>query len=393
MKILMILPQAYFEPKGTSLSTFHRLKVLSELGHKVDLLTYPLGQDVTLPNVSVYRIPNVFFAKQIKIGPSLLKFLFDLILIVYTLKMLSTRHYDLIHSHEEAAFFSTLFAALFSLKHIYDMHSSLPQQLLNFQFTKSKIIVKMFRLLEKLTITKATVIIAICEDLYNQVKTINPYANVYLVENFLQDLPFNNTKPPTLFDISKDYNLKDKRVVLYAGTFEKYQGLDLVIEGAQLVIDHHKDVHFLLVGGRPDQVNHYKKKVSDLSITPHFTFTGKVPPEYIQSVYNHSDILISPRYSGTNTPLKIYAYLRSGKPIVATRHITHTQVLNDKVAMLTDITPQSFARGILAIMEDPTLAIRLSKAAMQLADKKYTYTNYVRQMRSLLKILNTHSYA
>ena len=54
------------------------------------------------------------------------------------------------------------------------------------------------------------------------------------------------------------------------------------------------------------------------------------------------DILVSPRIRGTNTPLKIYSYLRSGKPIVATDLLTHTQVLSPDVARL--VAPDADAR-------------------------------------------------
>ena len=63
-------------------------------------------------------------------------------------------------------------------------------------------------------------------------------------------------------------------------------------------------------------------------------------------------LLVSPRSRGTNTPLKIYQYLRSGKAIVATRLLTHTQVLSDETAILTEATPQAFAAGILAGLAD-----------------------------------------
>ncbi len=59
-------------------------------------------------------------------------------------------------------------------------------------------------------------------------------------------------------------------------------------------------------------------------------FTGQRPAEEIPRYLDAATVLVSPRASGTNTPLKIYQYLRSGRPIVATRLRTHTQVLNDR---------------------------------------------------------------
>ncbi|MCH7624768.1 MAG: glycosyl transferase family 1, partial [Chloroflexi bacterium] len=49
MKILMLAPQPFLEPRGTPFSVLGRLKALSQLGHKVDLVTYHLGSDVEIP--------------------------------------------------------------------------------------------------------------------------------------------------------------------------------------------------------------------------------------------------------------------------------------------------------------------------------------------------------
>ena len=128
----------------------------------------------------------------------------------------------------------------------------------------------------------------------------------------------------------------------------------------------------------------YRKQVEQKGLSDYFTFTGSVSPNEVASFYQLSDVLISPRLEGNNTPLKIYAYLRSGKPIVATKHITHTQVLNEEVAMLTDISPQAFAQGIIQILENENLARRLSYAARELANKRYSQEHYVKQMKTLL---------
>src|ERR1051326_4489730 len=49
MRILMIAPEPFFEPRGTPFSEYHRIKALTTLGHEIDLVTYPFGQPVELP--------------------------------------------------------------------------------------------------------------------------------------------------------------------------------------------------------------------------------------------------------------------------------------------------------------------------------------------------------
>jgi hypothetical protein len=70
MKILMIAPQPFFQPRGTPISVLHRLNTLSKLGHKIDLVTYHLGQNIPFENVNYHRIPNIPFIKKINVGPS-----------------------------------------------------------------------------------------------------------------------------------------------------------------------------------------------------------------------------------------------------------------------------------------------------------------------------------
>ena len=55
MRILMIAPEPFFEPRGTPFSEYHRIRALLELGHTVDLVTYPFGRDVALSGLRVFR--------------------------------------------------------------------------------------------------------------------------------------------------------------------------------------------------------------------------------------------------------------------------------------------------------------------------------------------------
>ena len=56
VRILMIAPEPFFEPRGTPFSEFHRIRALTALGHEVDLVTYPFGQDVAMTGIA--RVPQ-----------------------------------------------------------------------------------------------------------------------------------------------------------------------------------------------------------------------------------------------------------------------------------------------------------------------------------------------
>jgi hypothetical protein len=95
-------------------SVFGRLKALSALGHEVDLVTYHIGQDVPILNVTIHRIPSIFFVKRIFIDLSLTKLFLDGFLFVKTIPILFRSRYDLFHTHEEASFF--MLAKLFRIR-------------------------------------------------------------------------------------------------------------------------------------------------------------------------------------------------------------------------------------------------------------------------------------
>ena len=73
----MLAPEPFFEPRGTPFSEYHRIKALGELGHHVDLVTYPIGRDVELPNLRIFRSLRPPFVRKVRIGPSFTKLVLD----------------------------------------------------------------------------------------------------------------------------------------------------------------------------------------------------------------------------------------------------------------------------------------------------------------------------
>ena len=377
----MIAPEPFFEPRGTPFSEYHRIRALTELGHHVDLVTYPFGDDVSMPGLRVFRCLRPPFVKRVNVGPSLAKIPLDAMLALRACRRALTQRYDAVHSHEEGGVIGVLLAAVLRIPHLYDMHSSLPQQLANFAFSRSLVVRRMFLAIERLMIRRSRVIVVICPSLEQTVREIDPRAHTVLIEN-APGSSADRASPAQAAAIRRASAIDDTApVVLYTGTFEAYQGLDLLFGAMALVHAMRPDVRLLLAGGKPPQISRAREQARAAGIERVAVFAGERPPSEIPAYLLAAQVLVSPRSRGTNTPLKIYQYLRSGKPIVATRLLTHTQVLSDQTAILTGVSAREFADGILAVINDPDRAAAVSRRARELAETKYSYEAYLERTR------------
>jgi glycosyltransferase involved in cell wall biosynthesis len=382
MKILMIAPEPFFEPRGTPFSEYFRIKALTELGHKIDLATYHVGKDVVFPGLTIYRSLKIPFIKRVKVGPSWKKLFLDFFLFFTVLKLLFKNSYDCIHTHEEACFMGALLSRIWKVPHVYDMHSSLPQQFMNFNVTNSMWIYGLLQRFEKWALRASDAIIAICPDLVEHAENAGVSNRVFVIENTGEADAGQSSESSEQKREWKEARFGQKSVVLYTGTFEHYQGIDLLMESIPAVVRSIPDIMFLLIGGDRKNVERYLKKSKELSIEENVSIMEKVAPEEVVRYFEIADVLVSPRSSGTNTPLKIYSYLRSGKPIVATNLTSHTQVLNADIAILTDPKPEAFAVGILEALQSPHV-VSMVERALQVAEEKYSYNQYVAKTSQL----------
>src|SRR3972149_5242972 len=102
MRISLSGPQPFFEPRGTPFSEYYRARALTELGHQVDLVTYPIGQDVSIPGLRIFRAPGIPGIRKVPIGPSLVKIPLDVMVFFSAVRRLVSARYDLLDCHEEA---------------------------------------------------------------------------------------------------------------------------------------------------------------------------------------------------------------------------------------------------------------------------------------------------
>src|SRR4051794_9316023 len=253
MRILMIAPEPFFEPRGTPFSEYHRIRALIELGHTVDLVTYPFGRDVTMSGLRLFRSVRPPFMTEIGIGPSWKKLPLDAALFAAATRRAFSGKYDAVHSHEEGSWFGVFLAALLRVPHLYDMHSSLPQQLTNFAYSRSRLVKAVFSALERFVVRRSRVVIVICPQLEEVVRGIDTAVPSVLIENApgSGDTPVEGSGAAVRRALAIE---PATPLVLYTGTFEAYQGLDLLFASMRGVLAVRPDTRLVLAGGRPDQI-------------------------------------------------------------------------------------------------------------------------------------------
>lgn len=389
LKGLAIAPQPFFSPRGTPFSVYYRSLVTAELGAEVDLLTYGEGQDVDIPGVRIVRIPRFRFLEPIKIGPSPAKLFLDVFVVLWTLGLLIRNRYDFVHAHEESVFWARFLKPIFGFKLIYDMHSSLPEQLTNYKFTTSRAIIGAFEALERTCLKASDAVITICPELasYAEARMPDPSRHL-LIENSIFD-PVRLTRANGTAAPADLIALPEERpIVVYAGTFEAYQGLDMLIEGFAEARKTCPEAFLLLVGGSTEQVAKYRRIAVEAGIPDgDVAFTGRVDQATAKAYMAKAAILTSPRSAGINTPLKIYELLASGIPLLATRILSHTQVLDEEVCFMVEPTTASMAEGLRAALSNEERRGQVVEAARALYHDKYSRPVYEAKMRRLFEII------
>jgi glycosyltransferase involved in cell wall biosynthesis len=371
VKILFLAPQPFFEVRGTPLAVLHMTQALASLGHSVDLLTFPQGEAIPLEGVRHLRSPRLPVGR-VKAGPSLAKMALDVPFLAEAAWRLRSGGYDVVHAVEEAAHLIAPFARRFAVPLVMDVDSSIPHQLRYSGFATRGPLLRLAERLEGYALRHSAAAITVCTSLTEGVRSRAPGLPVFQVEDPPLVEPGTTPPPEAVETLRRELTLGPWPVVLYSGNFEAYQGVELLLEA----LAHVPQVQLLLMGGRPGDVARMKAEARARGIGERTVFSGQRPPSELPLFLAVADVLVSPRAKGENTPFKIFTYIASGKPLVATRIPTHTQLLDDTTALLVDPTPRALAAGLQTALDRPEEATARARAALDLVRREYSVERY-----------------
>ncbi len=381
-RMLLVLPQPFFEDRGTSIAIAHVLRAVSELGYRTDILSFPPGRQIDIRGVSYLELPNPFGFRRIPIGFSVKKVLLDLFLFAKTRRQLDLESYLCVHAVEEAGYLAAFLRRRRDVFVIYDMQSSLPEQLAQYRRFRSRAFLGLLARLERRTLRGVDLVVC-SAGLESHARTVAPDTPV-LTWRFPATLP-----RPTEDEVARLRSAlglpADAKVVLYAGSFARYQGLDVLIGAAPYALERVPDALFLLVGAGDDgQLTALARSIPD-ELAGRVLLKRRVPREQVPAFLGLADVLISPRSHGGNLPLKALEYLDSGKPIVASDIPTHRVLFRNGTALLAEPDSPSFGEAIARVLTDEALATQLTSAGTAYAEQNLAWARFVELVEQIME--------
>lgn len=327
MRILFLAPQPFFRLRGICLATRRCLEIYSSAGAAVDLVTFPFGEDPVLPGLSVHRLRPLPGIYDVPIGPSWRKAAMDMPLTLKAARLCALGRYDFVHASEEAAFIGAALKTVFGVRLVVDMDDVLSDRLKRSGFLRFGPALAAVRVLERWALARADAILTNSEDTTAYARRCGRGADTHFYDH-LPPLTERALDAEERCCVRRTQGWEGREVVLYVGNLEPYQGVDLLVDALPEIRCRRPTALCVVVGGRPEQVERLRLRASARGVGNTLLTPGPRPFDEAFRLMCAADALVSPVVESKAVPMKLYAYLAAGVPIVATDLPNHAQILD-----------------------------------------------------------------
>lgn len=282
---------------------------------------------------------------------------------------LPTAKFDLIYSRDQ---FILWFLSFSKIKFIYEIHS-FPQRIG----------------LHKIIWKKAYKIIAITQELKNLLVKNGVDSEKISVASDAVDLAAFNAVKADKEELKSELGLPKDFLVGYIGRFKTLgmeKGIKTMIEALPILSN---GIKMVFVGGEESEIKDYKALAGRFNVLSQCVFVSYQSYAKIVKYIKSMDALAipfpdKPHYAFYASPLKLFEYMASGRPIIASDLLALREILNDKNALFfRPDDAADLARSVKMLKSSQMLGYHLSQQA--LADvKEYTWDKRAQKILSFL---------
>lgn len=292
---------------------------------------------------------------------------------------------DVIHAHSPAlnGVAAYLAAKQAGLPLVYEIRAFWEDAAVNHGTCKENSIrYRLTRAMETYVLRHADAVTCICQGLKNDIISRGIAADKVTTIPNAVDLEQFQVLVGKSADLLERYQLKDKPVIGFIGSFYEYEGLDILLNAVATLQASMPDLTLLLVGGG-SQDAYLRQLAESLGINKQVIFTGRVPHQEVGDYYSLIDLLVYPRKSmrltELVTPLKPMEAMAQGKLVLASDVGGHKELISnaENGYLFPADDPAALAQSIKSILESTTNA--------QVIDNGLAYVNNERNWNNSVK--------
>jgi len=250
------------------------------------------------------------------------------------------------------------------------------------KFKEGSTLYRAAQLFENYVLHRADALVTICKTLKDAIEPRKGKdVPVYVVDNGVDVDKF--TPRPADEALRAKWKLGGKKVVVYLGTFQPYEGVELLVRAIRGVADRVPDAHLLVVGGggeHPRIVELAKR----LGVEGLVTFTGRIPHGEVVDVFPLGDLFVYPRLltytTALTTPLKPLEAMSMARPVLVSDIPPMRELIakpGESGLLFKPGDQEDLERRIAAALSDPAALERLGAAGRRYAVAERTWPKLV----------------
>ncbi len=380
LKIMMLAPNPFFVDRGFSVRVYEEARALRDLGHDVTIVAYHCGRD--LDGFRIYRSWPVPWYGEEATGGSLHRLYIDLLLLARAMRAVRLERPDILHGHiHEGAMVGLFSRLLWKAPVVLDAQEGMVRALEDKRFFRGlkRPLRPVFRMIEKWINHRVNLLFTSTENMEEDLLRDFRVPRERIVRT-MDGVNADDLSPrPADRQLARQIGLPhDKRIIVFLGLLEPHQGVDCLVEAAQLTLGRRDDHHFLVMGY--PNVQAYRERVTKLGLDRHFTFTGRIDYGRAADYLALGDIAVSPKLIASEGNGKLYNYMAMALPIVAFERPADREILGESAVFCRVGDSHDLARGLLEALDDPQRCGQLGEAARKRVERQFSWTAVARKL-------------
>jgi len=384
-RVLMIAPTSFFLDYGCHVRILEEARVLQSFGHRVKIVTYPLGRN--LPGLDIERTLPIPFHSRNEVGPSRSKILIDALLALKTLQTARRFKPHVIHAHlHEGALIGGVAGRLLRVPLVFDFQGSMTSEMIDHRFISPRgRIVPLIRSMERQI-----------DRLPQKLLTSSQNAARVLTDEFQVAAPkilvlpdgVNASAFGPVEDAGRAVQMRElqtnlsipegRKIIVYIGLLAQYRGTDALLDAAAQLLARRPNTHFVVIGF--PSIDHYQARARELGIADHVSFPGRVPYEDVPLWLSLGDVAVEPKMSATEAAGKVLNYMAMGLPVVAFDIPVMHEYLGDLGVFAPLGDAAAFAHQIEMLLDNPARARSIGLGLRERAQQLFSWERAGREI-------------